>query len=374
MGNAEPAAARAAFDLARIDSEAFYRDVRALRAELEATAGAEDAAHLRKMERWGRACTAIGLATAWIAPNPVSAAALALGKTCRWMLMHHVGHRGYDRVPGDPPRRTSKGFARGKRRFLDWCDWMTPAAWIYEHNVLHHACTGEPRDPDQLERNLERFHASKLPRAAKTAFLALFPFVWKPAYYAPSTMRTWARRREGASDAPHRLPTPWKEIVLRCYLPYAALNFVLLPALFLPLGPGAAASVFLNLLLAEALTNLHTFLIVGPNHAGDDLYAFDGRAATKAEACVRQVVASANYRTGTDRLDFLQAWLNYQIEHHVWPDLTMLQYRHAQPRLRALCEKHSVPYAQEPIAKRWRKLAAVLTGRARLRRVPTDRP
>lgn len=374
MRTAPSDAPAASFDPSRIDAEAFYSDVKALRKELDAESGPGDLAHLRKMERWGRACTAAGLATAWIIPNPFSAVLLALGKTCRWMLMHHVGHRGYDRAPGVPPRHTSKVFARGKRRFLDWCDWMTPSAWVYEHNVLHHACTGEPRDPDQLERNLERFHASKLPRAAKTAILSLFPFVWKPAYYAPSTMRTWMRRREGASDAPERLPTPWKEIVLRCYLPYAALNFILLPGAFLPLGPWAAACVFLNLLMAEALTNLHTFLIVGPNHAGDDLYAFGGRAATKAEACVRQVIASANYRVGNDRIDFLQAWLNYQIEHHVWPDLTLLQYRRAQPRLKALCAKHGVPYVQEPISRRWRKLAAIMTGRARLRRAPSGRP
>ncbi len=361
----------AAFDPSRIDCEAFYRDVKALRAELDAALGPEDAAHLRKMERWGRACTAVGLLAAGFGPNPVAAAGLALGKTCRWMLMHHVGHRGYDRAPGAPARHTSKVFARGKRRFLDWADWMLPAAWVYEHNVLHHAFTGEARDPDLLERNLERFRASALPGLAKKAVLAAFSIAWKPAYYAPATMRTWVHRREGASTEPHRLPTPWKEIILRCYLPYGALNFLLLPALFLPFGPAASASVLCNILLAEALTNLHTFLIVGPNHAGDDLYAFDGRPASKAEACVHQVVASANYRTGTDAVDFLQAWLNYQIEHHVWPDLTLRQYRLAQPRLKALCAKHGVPYVQEPIAKRWRKFAAILTGRARLRPYPS---
>jgi len=54
------------------DAEAFERDLLALRAEIDAQLGAEDLRHLQKMERWGRLSTALGYATAWIAPNPVS--------------------------------------------------------------------------------------------------------------------------------------------------------------------------------------------------------------------------------------------------------------------------------------------------------------
>jgi fatty acid desaturase len=81
------------------------------------------------------------------------------------------------------------------------------------------------------------------------------------------------------------------------------------------------------------------------------------------------VVGSANYRCGGDATDLMHGWLNYQIEHHVWPDLTLLQYRRAQPRLKALCERHGVPYAQESVFRRFRKMAAIAVGRARMRRV-----
>src|SRR5690242_4575207 len=123
-----------AFDLASIDLEAFFADIKALRREIDASIGEDDLRHLRKVERWGRTATALGLLTAGLAPNPASAALLAIGRGTRWMLMHHIGHRGYDKVPNVPPRYTSKVFARGRRRFLDWPDWMIPEAWIYEHN------------------------------------------------------------------------------------------------------------------------------------------------------------------------------------------------------------------------------------------------
>src|SRR5690606_14631012 len=117
--------------------------------------GEEDLRHLRRTEWIGRLGTILGYATAWIAPNPLSALGIGLGRSTRWLLMHHIGHRGYDRVPGVPVERTSRGFAKGHRRFLDFADCMHPEAWIYEHNVLHHSHTGEQADPDLIERNVE---------------------------------------------------------------------------------------------------------------------------------------------------------------------------------------------------------------------------
>ena len=97
--------------------------------------------------------------------------------------------------------------------------------------------------------------------------------------------------------------------------------------------------MLLNALLAEAITNFHSFLMIVPNHAGDDLYRFDGPVRHgQGEFYLRQIVGSVNYRCGGDGNDVMHGWLNYQIEHHVWPDLTLRQYRRAQPRLKALCE------------------------------------
>src|SRR5262245_26949319 len=104
-------------ELARIDRTAFARELALLRAEIDASSDKDDLAHLQKMERWGRVSAAIGYATAWIAPNPISALLIALANTTRWaIVMHHVGHRGYDRVPDVPERYTSRCFAKGARR------------------------------------------------------------------------------------------------------------------------------------------------------------------------------------------------------------------------------------------------------------------
>lgn len=332
--------------------------------------GEEDIAHLRRTELYGRVALAVGLATAWV-PNPLSMAALALHRSTRWLVMHHVGHRGYDRVPGIPERYTSRVFATGWRRFVDWPDWMIPDAWKYEHNVLHHTNTGELKDPDLVERNVHWLRGLDVPRAVKVAAVGLLAVTWRPFYYAPNTVHTWLSRGQGLAftEQEDAKPARYRRTLwLRCYAPYALLNFVGLPALFAPLGPLACAGALVNSLGAEALSNLHTFLVVGPNHTGDDLYRFESPARSKAEAAVRQVLGSANYATGSELVDYGQLWLNYQIEHHLFPDLPMLRYREVQPKVKALCEKHGIPYVQESLWRRVRKLVSVAVGKTSMKR------
>ena len=296
---------------------------------------------------------------------------LSLGRSTRWLMMHHVGHRGYDKVPGVPAKYTGKVFAHGKRRFLDWADWMRPEAWIYEHNVLHHFNTGEELDPDLIERNTEALRNSSLPMPLRHALVGLLALTWRASYYAPNTMRTWRARHHDA-NAPRTKQRDREDLLALwtdCYLPYATLNFAILPALFLPIaGPWGAFSAFVNSLGAVALPNLHTVLVVGPNHTGDDLYRFEDRPADKADFFLRQVLGSVNYATGGDVRDFAHLWLNYQIEHHLWPDLPMRQYQIVQPKVRALCEKHGIPYLQESVWTRAKKMVDIAVGKTSMRR------
>jgi fatty acid desaturase len=358
-----------------VDLDAFLAELDALGREIRADLSPADLAHLQRIERWGRACTAVGWATSWMGPNLVSAACLAQGRTARWTIVaHHVSHNGYARAPGGSRRYTREGFARGWRRVVDWLDVIQPDAWHAEHNRLHHPNLGEASDPDLVEANLGWLRDSGLPMPVRYAIVLGLASSWKWTYYAPNTLAEGAAVdgvRKGLTD-----PSLWdprtpegRALWLGSYVPYAAVQFGLIPALFLPLGPLAAGSAAANSAIAEILSNLHTFAIITTNHAGEDVEAFDGPPATRAEFAYHQIAGSVNCRTGGDANDFAHGWLNYQIEHHVWPDLTLLQYRKAQPRLKALCAKHGVPYVQESVWTRLKKTTDIMVGKASMRRV-----
>lgn len=369
--------------LAALDLAGFKKELEALRQEAEASEGIEDFLHLKKIEGWGRLCAFLGWITAWIVPNPITAFLIAQGKTTRWAIIaHHVMHKGFDRIEGVPKRYTSRGFARGWRRFLDWFDWIDPQAWDKEHNALHHYRLGERFDPDVVEYNTQRMRSSTLPRWAKMLLLIPVSMTWKFTYYAPSTMKQlFTPKKSAQNESEHdRLEVndpvffPWtrpgRALWMRSLLPYGLWHFLLLPGCFYLINPWAGFAVLINVIMAELITNFYTFCIITPNHAGDDLYCFEQGVHSKEEFYLRQIVGSVNYKTGSDFNDFLHGWLNYQIEHHVWPDLSMRQYQQLQPKLKALCERYGIPYVQESIWQRLRQLVNISIGKTSMKLMP----
>lgn len=363
--------------------DAFINELETLKKTSDQAISEKDTFHFRKIERWGRLCTLAGYATAWIIPNPISILLLSQGRFTRWAVVaHHILHQGYDRVPNMPHHYRSDRFAQGWRRTLDWCDWIYPEAWAFEHNSLHHYHTSEEQDPDLLELlSINRGYHSA------SGFKKFYSFIqialsWKIAFYPLSTMKQLYRYRnklkpvgqilsiEDSALINPRHPVG-KSVWMSCWLYYGALQFVLVPALFLPFGTGVALAVLINSLAAELLTNLHSFIMIVPNHAGHDLYRFEEAGHGKKEFYLRQIIASTNYKCGSDFNDFIHGWLNYQIEHHLWPNLSLKQYQLLQPQVKKLCEKYGIPYVQESVFKRLVKMYQIYSGSKKMKTART---
>ena len=356
--------------------DALTHDLNALGTRLKSADPEGDRHHRHKTQMWGRWASLSGPPTAWIAPNPIAVIGLSLGRFARWtMVAHHVGHRGYEKVGGP----NGKTFGEGWRRAVDWFDWLVPAAWKHEHNLLHHYRLNEARDPDLVEANLSWLRESNWPMPARYLLVAFFAATWKWIYYAPNTLAELHRAEDKGEDLDRNAWT-WdprkpagRDLWLKSILPYAGVQFGLIPLLFLPLaplvpmGPMVVLNVLVNSLLAEILTNLHSFLVIVPNHAGDDLYRFTSPSRGRRDFYARQILGSANFRTGGDWNDFLHGFLNYQIEHHLWPDLPMRAYQRAQPEVKALCERHGVPYVQGSVWWRAKKTVRIMVGAETMR-------
>ena len=389
--------------VANLDYEGFGREVAALGKELLEDTGEDDVAHLQKIVSWRNVAAVAGLLTMWTTPNPLTIAALSTWTYASWtMIAHHTCHGGYNRV--DAGSFNSRGFALGtvEQRVRDWCDWIRPEAWNLEHNRLHHYRLNEAKDPDLVQRNLEFLRDAPVPTFLKYGVVAAVMPVWKWYYYAPNTYKELvvAKMRKDQQPLPENFDveeavsfssilfprTPSEEAIKHVFkkrelfqnvlAPFLLTRFVLLPLPLLAI-PGAGPALFtnavINLVAAELLTNVHAFITIVTNHAGEDLYTFDDAVKPKTPSFyVRQIVGSANYATGTDAIDFSHGWLNYQIEHHVWPDLSMLQYQKGAPKLKAICEKYGVPYVQESVMERLRKTVDIMIGKSTMRTFPTQ--
>lgn len=359
------------------DYAAFDHEVAALGERMRRETGAEDLAHLRRVALGGRIAAVLGLATAWIAPNPVSVILIAQGMMARFTIGHHVGHGAYDTVPGVRPTETRRLFGRGWRRYLDWLDWWNIDDWLYTHNQLHHPNTQAPLDGDIMDADW----LVAYPRWSRFLFLVFSTLTWKFSYYAPRMRREQATKAAGAARVERYDMRPSDLLDLsdpvvrtlwrRDYLPYLAARFGLPTLVAAPFGAAIATSVLVNLVLAELLHNAQTFVCIRPSHCARDIPLFKAPFADRREFYLQSILGTVNYRSTGPLGDFLQGWTNYQVEHHLWPTLTLRRYQIAHPDLVAACRRHGVPYREGHVLVRYALTARLFMGLDRQEEVDT---
>jgi fatty acid desaturase len=351
-----------------IDLTSFEFEMSELGLSLRRNVGVKDRRHLLRIEAIGRACGIIGLATAWIAPNPISIFLLAQAMIIRFFIGHHIGHGAYERVPGLPRRFDRSRFGRGWRRFIDWPEWWNLEDWLYTHNHLHHPKTQSPLDADVMD---SRF-LLPYPRWIRMAYFIFATLTWKFSYYAPRMHRERALRDAGARrvelydmrpadllDLRHRIV---RQLWIRDYLPYVGWRFVLPTLVVSTVSGWAAVSMIINLVLAELVHNAQTFICIRPSHCAADIPLFTREYGNRTEFYLQSVLGTMNYRAGGDVNDILHGWTNYQVEHHLWPSLPLLQYRLARRPMVAICLRHGVGYREAGVLSRYLKTARLFMG------------
>jgi fatty acid desaturase len=109
-------------------------------------------------------------------------------------------------------------------------------------------------------------------------------------------------------------------------------------ALLLVLPPLQAVAFAL---VQQGLFGLYLGCTFAPNHKGMPVVA-DGE---ELDCLRRQVLTSRNVR-GSRVVEFVLGGLNYQIEHHLFPNMPRPNLRRAQPLVRAFCSHHNIPYTE----------------------------
>ncbi len=109
-------------------------------------------------------------------------------------------------------------------------------------------------------------------------------------------------------------------------------------ALLLVLSPPQAVAF---IVVQQGLFGLYLGCSFAPNHKGMPTLT----DADQLDFLRRQVLTSRNV-AGSRSVDFLLGGLNYQIEHHLFPNMPRPNLRRAQPLIRAFCQEHGLPYAE----------------------------
>lgn len=107
-------------------------------------------------------------------------------------------------------------------------------------------------------------------------------------------------------------------------------------------------------LVHHALFGLHLGMTFAPNHKGMEMPDPNDFGDSNWGHLRRQVLTSRNVRGG-----FLTDWflggLNYQIEHHLFPNMPRPHLRLARPMVRAHCAALGIPYAETSLTDSYRQ-------------------
>lgn len=343
-----------ASELARYDAIQAAFDQ--LQARYRAALGAQDVRYIKALRRYSRIFEGIGRALIWFGFDPLSFVVgilfLFLHRNLESIeIGHNVLHGQYDYFP-EIPEFHSKNFR--------WKSPIDEEGWRREHNNMHHVFTNVyAQDPD-LTHGILRTN-DRLPWTPWHRFQFLI-YVF---YFYPFMTYKFNAQNLGFNKAFIAKHFPSAE-------GYAELNYVidggdekalrkrdfrakarvifkeyyLFPLLALLTGFSLLRVFFANLIV-DIINSLWMTMTLQSSHFTEPLQAEDC-LEHKGKWYESQVQATINFKRRYPWQSILWGHIDYQIEHHLFPDIPSRHYPQIAQEVQAICRQYGIDYKCNP--------------------------
>ena len=96
----------------------------------------------------------------------------------------------------------------------------------------------------------------------------------------------------------------------------------------------------------QFIAGLILALIFQPAHVIEEteFYVPDENISIENSWAIHQMKTTSNFANGSYVFSWLIGGLNYQIEHHLFPNVCHVHYRNLAPIVKEVAEKYQVPY------------------------------
>ncbi|GAB4010209.1 fatty acid desaturase family protein [Nocardioides ultimimeridianus] len=327
------------------DVEQLGRELDAIRAEIEESRGAADAAYIQRLIAVQRGLAFAGRILLLRSRNKLAwtggAAALGLAKILENMeIGHNVMHGQWDWM-NDPEIHSSN---------WEWDTAQPAEQWKHSHNYVHHQFTNVLGHDNDIGYGVlrmareQRWSPANLGQPVYNALLATL-FQWGVALH-DLDIEAIRHRQKDPKEMKRQLKQIWRKgrnQVLKDYVVYPALS-----------GRSWRTTMTADA-AANLMRNVWSYVIIFCGHFPDGALVFTEEELedeTRAEWYLRQMLGSANFEGGR-LLHIVSGSLGYQIEHHLFPDLPSNRYPEIAVKVRALCEKYGLPYTTGPLHRQY---------------------
>jgi linoleoyl-CoA desaturase len=246
-------------------------------------------------------------------------------------------------------------FARNKsvNRILSWSMNIIGGnnrIWKIQHNMLHHTFTNiEGHDEDIDTPGILRFspHTEKKP-------IHKFQFLYAWFFYGISTL-SWITIKEYKQLIKYRkmgIIEGGKEFVSNFLHLTGWKIFYFVYALVLPLifAPVATWLVVVSFICMHILTGLIISTVFQLAHVmpSTDYPLPDETGSMQNSWAVHQLNTTANFAPKSRILSWFVGGLNYQIEHHLFSNISHIHYRKLSKIVQETAKQYKLPYHCEP--------------------------
>lgn len=223
--------------------------------------------------------------------------------------------------------------------------------WKIQHNILHHTYTNiEGLDQDVDAGILLRFtpHSRKVPMHRYQHFYAWFIYGMMTIYWCTakdflgviSYHKMGLLRKEKIS-----LGAALVEVTLSKILYFAV--FLVLPILFSGAGWGAVVIGFLAMHFVAGLSLACIFQLAHVMEESDFAAPSDDRKMENSWA-VHQLQNTVNFAPKSKIMSWFIGGLNFQIEHHLFPQICHVHYPKLSPIVAKTAAEHGLQYQVRP--------------------------
>ena len=221
--------------------------------------------------------------------------------------------------------------------------------WKIQHNVLHHSYT----NIEGYDEDISRAHVFRLSPNQEAKSKYRFQAFYAPFFYGLMTIYWFTvkdfqqLKRYEEQDLLKSQGTTYKKAVSHAFFHkiwYVGLFFIL-PLIMVPL---AWWQIVLGFFLMHFISGLILALIFQPAHVIEEtnFYVPDENGSVENNWAIHQMNTTANFANKSRLFSWFVGGLNYQIEHHLFPHICHVHYRHISAIVKKTAEEFNVPYHQ----------------------------
>ncbi|MCV9387630.1 fatty acid desaturase family protein [Reichenbachiella ulvae] len=221
--------------------------------------------------------------------------------------------------------------------------------WKIQHNVIHHTYTNiEDTDEDILPRFFFRFSEHQPKK-----WFHRFQHIYAPVFYCVP-MLEWLTTKDFAKAIEYRqrgfikkgreFRIEFTKIIGRKLLYYIV--FIIIPILMIDIPIGASIAMIIG---SNAVAGIMLALIFQPAHVVP-LTDFVKQEEEDMESCwaSHQLYTTTNFGMYNPILTWLVGGLNFQIEHHLFPDVCHIHYPQLATIVQKTSKEYGLPYHSFP--------------------------